>query len=183
MNFTNSGLNIDEGFRRHAPSKVQVAAIAIVTAAGLIIFYGLTTLSFHYSSTNRFCSSRCHEMVEPYRQYLQSSHYDSERGVVADCADCHLPLGEISQWYAKIRQGAKDTLMHFFLKPEDIDHNEWKASAVKNIRSESCEKCHKNLFPSELGRGGFLAHKTFKRGEVKSCLNCHENLVHVRREI
>ncbi len=110
-------LDIDEGFRRPAPGKWQMAVIAIGTAAGLMIFYGLTTLSFHYSSTNKFCSSQCHEMVEPYRQYLQSSHYDSGRGVVADCADCHLPPGEVSKWYAKIRQGAKDTLMHFLTSP------------------------------------------------------------------
>jgi nitrate/TMAO reductase-like tetraheme cytochrome c subunit len=176
-------LDIDESFKRAAPSKVQITVIAIITAAGLTIFYGLSTLSFHYSSTNKFCSSQCHEMVEPYQQYLKSSHYDSERGVVADCADCHLPPGEVSKWYAKIRQGTKDTIMHFFLKPEDVDHREWKVSAVKNIRSEACEKCHKNLFPSGLHRGGFLAHKAFKRREVKSCLTCHMNLVHVRREI
>ncbi|MBI3601024.1 MAG: NapC/NirT family cytochrome c [Nitrospinae bacterium] len=176
-------LDIDEGFRRPAPSRGQIFAIVFLTGIGLSLFYGLSTLSFHYSSTNKFCSSQCHEMVEPFQQYLKSSHYDSERGVVADCADCHLPPGEVNRWYAKVRQGVKDTVMHFFLKPEDIDHQKWKVSAVKNIRSESCERCHKNLFPSEQRRGGFLAHRAFKKGEVKSCLNCHVNLVHVRREI
>jgi len=88
-------INIDEGFKRSAPSRVHIIVIVFLTAAGLIISYGLTTLSFHYSSTNKFCSSQCHEMVEPYQQYLKSSHYDSERGVVADCADCHLPPGNL----------------------------------------------------------------------------------------
>jgi nitrate/TMAO reductase-like tetraheme cytochrome c subunit len=176
-------LGIDEGFKRHAPSRGQITAIVILTAAGLSMFYGLSTISFHYSSTNKFCSSQCHEMVEPYQQYLKSSHYDSEMGVVADCADCHLPPGEVNKWYAKVRQGVKDTVMHFLLETEEMDHQKWKVSATKNIRSESCERCHKNLFPSELHMGGLLAHKAFKRGEVKSCLNCHVNLVHVRREI
>ncbi|HBA25957.1 MAG TPA: hypothetical protein DCY98_00945 [Nitrospinae bacterium] len=176
-------LNIDEGFKRSAPSRVHIIAIVFLTAAGLIISYGLTTLSFHYSSTNKFCSSQCHEMVEPYQQYLKSSHYDSERGVVADCADCHLPPGEFNKWYTKIHQGMKDTIMHFLLKPEEMDHQKWKVSAAKSIRSEACERCHKNLFPSGLHRGGLLAHKAFKKKEVKSCLNCHTNLVHVKREV
>ena len=175
-------INIDEGFKRPSPSRLQIIAIVILTAAGLIAFYGLTTISFHYSSTNKFCSAQCHEMIEPYQQYLKSSHYDSRGGVVADCADCHLPPGEINMWYAKVSQGMKDTIMHFLLNPEDIDHQKWKAVSAKNIRSEACLKCHKNLFPSELQRGGLLGHKAFKRGEVKSCLNCHQNLVHVWRE-
>jgi len=117
-------------------------------------------------------------MVKPYEQYKESSHYKNKSGVVASCADCHLPPGSFNKWYTKITQGATDTFCHLILKPEDIDHEEWKQKAVKNINPNACRKCHKELLPPELPKGGFIAHRAFLKGDAKSCLECHTNLVH-----
>ncbi|MBW8035563.1 MAG: cytochrome C [Planctomycetes bacterium] len=161
--------------------KKQIAMISISTTLFLIGAYWVTKWSYHYSSTTQFCIS-CHEMIQPYQQYKKSSHYKNKSGVVAECADCHLPPGAVSKWYTKITQGMNDSVRHVFLKPEDIDHEAWKCKAVKNISSESCMKCHKNLLPAELPRGGFLGHRAFLNGEAESCLDCHKNLVHTNHE-
>jgi nitrate/TMAO reductase-like tetraheme cytochrome c subunit len=121
-------------------------------------------------------------MVQPYQQYKKSSHFNNSSGLRAECADCHFPSGAVSKWYTKITQGMNDSVRHVFLDPEDIDHEEWKCKAVKSISSKSCLKCHKNLLPAELPRGGFMGHRAFLRGEAESCLECHENLVHTEHE-
>lgn len=160
-------------------SHKQIIITVAVTAFILIFFYSFTMVSYYYSSTNHFCSSKCHEMVQPYQEYLMSSHYDSSKGVVADCADCHLPPGPVDKWFVKTKQGIRDSWVHFFGDPENMDHEALKIAARKNIHSGSCMKCHKNLFPSDLPRGGFKAHKAFVNKEADSCVDCHINLVHV----
>ncbi|HJN01480.1 MAG: NapC/NirT family cytochrome c [Nitrospinota bacterium] len=157
----------------------QIVLTILATVFVLIVFYSFTSVSYYYSSTNHFCSTKCHEMVQPYQEYLLSSHYDSRKGVVADCADCHLPPGLIEKWYVKTKQGVNDSLVHIFGDPENLDHVALKISARKNIHPGSCMKCHKNLFPSDLPRGGFKAHKAFKNQEASNCVDCHVNLVHV----
>jgi|TARA_B100000315_G_scaffold259319_1_gene314892 cytochrome c nitrite reductase small subunit len=160
-------------------NKKQIIIAVLATAFVLIIFYSFTSVSYYYSSTNYFCSTQCHEMVQPYQEYLLSSHYDSRKGVVADCADCHLPPGLVDKWFVKTKQGVHDSLVHFFGDPENLDHNALKISARKNIHPGACMKCHKNLFPSDLPRGGFKAHKAFENQEANNCVDCHVNLVHV----
>ncbi len=155
--------------------------ISMVTVVFLTGSYWTTLWSYHYSSTTQFCIS-CHEMVKPYEQYKKSTHYENNSGVVAECADCHLPPGTFNKWFAKINQGANDSFNHFFLKPEDIDHEKWKYQAVKKINSKACLQCHKNLVFPELSKGGFIAHRAFLNGEAESCLKCHVNLVHADHE-
>ncbi len=155
--------------------------ISLSTALFLIGAFWTTKWSYHYSSTTQFCVS-CHEMVQPYQQYKKSTHFQNKSGVVAECADCHLPPGSVSKWYAKITHGLNDSIKHAFLQPEDIDHEAWKCKAVRNISSKACQKCHKNLLPADLPRGGFMGHRAFLRGEATSCLECHKNLVHTNHD-
>ena len=165
------------------PTKRQIATIAGATAVFLITSYLFTLWSYSYSSTTQFCIS-CHEMVEPYKQYQSSAHFNNESGVVTECADCHLPPGTVNKWYTKIKQGATDSFMHVMIKLDlrKVDHKKWKTDAVKNIGSKTCQKCHKNLLPPGLHKGGFIAHRAFLKGETENtCLKCHENLVHVNR--
>lgn len=165
----------------HRPNKKQIAIIVMATSIFITGSYLATMWSYQYSSTTEFCIS-CHEMVEPYEQYKASVHYSNKHGVVAECADCHFPVGSFSKWYTKITQGAKDSFMHLILDPDEIDHEKWKYAAVRNIKSESCQQCHKNLLPPELPKGGLIAHRAFLKGRVnKTCMDCHENLVHVSR--
>jgi cytochrome c-type protein NapC/trimethylamine-N-oxide reductase cytochrome c-type subunit TorC len=171
----------DESVRKlHRPAgKKTIVVSVLATTFILIFFYSFTTVSFYYSSTNYFCSTQCHEMVQPYQEYLLSSHYDSGKGVIADCADCHLPPGPVEKWFVKIKQGVSDSVAHFLGDPENLDHGALKISSRKNIHPGACMKCHKNLFPSDLPRGGFKAHKAFENREADSCVDCHVNLVHV----
>ncbi len=158
-------------------SKKQILIISLGTTMFLTGAYWTTMWSYHFSSSTEFCVS-CHEMVTSYQQYKESSHFKNSSGVVAECADCHLPPGTFNKWRAKITQGVTDSYKHLLLKPEEIDHEEWKEKAVKNISPEACRKCHKELLPLGLPKGGFLAHRAFLRGEAQTCLQCHNNLVH-----
>ena len=179
----NSLTEAKSGSRLYRPgSKKQIILTILATAFVLIFFYSFTMISFYYSSTNYFCSTKCHEMVQPYQEYLLSSHYDNSKGVVADCADCHLPPGFVDKWFVKTKQGIHDTLVHVFGDPENLDHEQLKITARKNIHPGSCMKCHKNLFPSGMPRGGFKAHRAFENGEVDNCVDCHINLVHLSQK-
>ncbi len=135
---------------------------------------------YHYSSTNSFCLN-CHEMIKPYNQWKASSHYNGKSGVVANCIDCQLPQGLIKKIAYKTFFGVKDVYAHFF---KDISGIDWKGKRQHLdtfVFEDGCKRCHANLFPSTLSKGGFRAHREYEDNITKQkCFECHEhqNLVH-----
>jgi len=153
----------------------------LVFGAGAIfayLFMHLFSFTVHVTGTNEFCGT-CHEMGPFIEQWQLSSHYDNDKGVVADCVDCHLPPEGMTYLTAKAWLGLVDVYGHFFKDLEQID---WRAKLEHKNRflwDQSCRQCHQNLTPPGLPRGGFLAHREYLRGRTdKSCADCHENLVH-----
>ena len=62
------------------------------------------------TSTNEYCMS-CHYHEQADADWKKSEHYNSESGVVTDCASCHLPPkenGYLRYYMIKARMGAKD---------------------------------------------------------------------------
>jgi len=116
----------------------------------------------------------------PYRGWKASSHYDNRSGVMASCADCHLPPDIVSMIKVKIITGTRDTFVHYLGNPEGLDFDELAKKARKNIADVSCVKCHKNLFPTCITKGGLIAHRAWQRGVEKKCVDCHVNLVHTQ---
>jgi cytochrome c nitrite reductase small subunit len=163
-------------FRKTEPGVVIVTASA--TTIFVIGFYIFLTWSVGFTSSVDFCTVNCHEMTVSYREWQVSSHYDNDTGVVAECADCHLPTGFLPKLKAKIYYGIRDTVSHYFGDPENLDRKELGESAAANITDDSCQQCHKNLFPSSLPRGGFLAHTNRLDGEDGRCVKCHRHMVH-----
>ncbi len=156
---------------------VLITSIVVVTV--IVVFYSFTVWSVGYTSSAEFCTG-CHEMMESYQAWKTSSHYKNESGVVATCADCHLPTDMISKIKVKIITGSRDSFVHYLGDPESLDFKELAIKARENISDASCVQCHKNPFPAHLSKGGFIAHRALQRGAEKKCVDCHKNLVHTR---
>ncbi|GMT42246.1 MAG: hypothetical protein IEMM0002_0657 [bacterium] len=154
---------------------------AAATTSGITALYFFLTWSTGFTSSVNFCTVNCHEMAVSFREWQTSSHYDNNTGVVAECADCHLPTGFIPKIKAKIFFGIRDTVVHYLGDPENLDRKVLAEMAAANITDDSCTACHKNLFPSGLPRGGFLAHSRLKEGEKRKCVSCHRQMVHQNR--
>ena len=166
-----------EKILRKADRKV-VCVTAAATAVVLTVSYLAVTWSVGFTSSVAFCTANCHEMVGVYREWRTSSHYNNDAGVVAECADCHLPPGLLPQLRTKLYHGVKDTLVHYLGDPNRLDRKQLAESAAARISDASCTACHKNLFPAVLPRGGLLAHSRYEEGEERRCVDCHRHLVH-----
>ncbi|MFQ5432215.1 MAG: cytochrome c3 family protein [Nitrospinota bacterium] len=162
-------------------NRTLVLFTAVGTTLSISLFYVFITWSTGFTSSVDFCSVNCHEMSPSFREWQTSSHYDNSTGVVAECADCHLPPSFLPKMKAKIYFGIRDTLAHYFGDPENLDRKKLSEAAAGNITDDSCKSCHKNPFPSGLPRGGFLAHSRLKAGEKGRCVDCHKQLVHQNR--
>ncbi len=158
-------------------SKRLVLLTSVTVIFAVIFLFNFTTWTVGYTSSEQFCIG-CHEMRDSYMDWKTSSHYNSQTGVVASCADCHLPTDMASKIKVKIIAGFRDTFMHYFGNPEKLDFQKLAEKARNNIRDDSCVKCHKNLFPTLITKGGLIAHRALKRGEKKKCVDCHQNFVH-----
>ncbi len=158
-------------------NKRVVLLTSIIVVCSVVGSYGFTSWSVGYTSSEKFCIG-CHEMKEAYRSWKTSSHYDNRSGVVASCADCHLPTDTISKIKVKTLSGMKDTFVHYLGNPNELDYKELAEKARAGITDDSCRKCHKNLFPSAISKGGLIAHRALESGEKKRCVECHINLVH-----
>ncbi len=158
-------------------SKRLVFLTSVMVIFAVLFLFNFTTWTVGYTSSEKFCIG-CHEMKNSYRDWKTSSHYDSQSGVVASCADCHLPTDMASKIKVKMIAGFRDTFMHYFGNPEKLDFQELAKKARKNIRDDSCTKCHKNLFPALITKGGLIAHRALEMGEKKKCVDCHQNFVH-----
>ena len=55
------------------------------------LFWWSTETAVVLTNSNSFCTS-CHEMEVVTTEYEASSHFSNVTGMVATCADCHVPL-------------------------------------------------------------------------------------------
>ncbi len=156
-------------------------ALMITVGAVCIVMVQMVGSSlYHYTSTNSFCLN-CHEMTRAYNQWKASSHYNGNSGVVANCIDCHLPQGVIKRIGYKTFFGTKDVYAHFFKDTSRIDWQGKRQHLNTFVFEEGCKRCHANLYPSNLSKGGLRAHMEYEDNITKQkCFDCHEhqNLVH-----
>lgn len=140
------------------------------------------------TSTDSFCSTSCHSMTflaeDP--AFKRSAHRSGERGVVASCADCHIPRTNwFVETYVHVTKGIKDIWVESTGGP--IDADTWKAKradlahAVRNEMREAdsvtCRSCHDAEKVQPPGTAGKAAHALMRTG-AKTCIDCHFNLVH-----
>jgi len=146
--------------------------------AATLFFIGFTHFSFNLTGTNEFCG-KCHEMLPQVSTWKMASHVSNAHGVVANCVDCHLPPSGIRHYTYKAYSGLRDVTVHYLGDPSKVN---WAGKAFTKsnyLFEKACLKCHQNLTPPGLKRGGFLAHREWMNGRTsKKCWDCHQNMVH-----
>lgn len=83
-----------------------------IVLGAVIVLAGQWTL--HKTSSTEFCLS-CHTMQAPYEEYTGSVHFQNQKGIRAECADCHIPEGGLDYLVAKLR-ASKDVYHQFITK-------------------------------------------------------------------
>ena len=154
-----------------------VAVTAIVT---LVVSFGTLRMEKVFSST-KFCVS-CHSMSYPQKELKESTHFGS-LGVNPECEDCHLPPNFIQRVESHVFDGTRGLIGEFrhdlkTKKGFDEHRAEYAHNARMNLRkwdSSPCRVCHKNVKPSS--EDAEKKHKKMQT-EGKTCIDCHQNLVH-----
>jgi cytochrome c-type protein NapC len=150
-----------------------VLTIVTVLASGFMI---------ETTNTDTFCVS-CHAM-NPFRNaWMQSFHGGvNPQGFAAQCVDCHLPHGDFFEFImAKAITGTGDVIQNFTMVVHTFD---WMANSEKQrlkfTYDSACRRCHHRLEDAPgMPRGGFLAHRTYLRGDTtKRCADCHPHVGH-----
>jgi nitrate/TMAO reductase-like tetraheme cytochrome c subunit len=152
--------------------------------AGAII---ASTVIYHHTSTNAFCTS-CHSMgfqaEDPY--FKRSAHRSNSKGVLASCGDCHIPKTNwFVETYVKATSGARDVfseLTHNFKDPKVWAAHRAKLTEetqawLRRQDSVTCGGCHDANAINPKSEDGRTSHAMLKQGGV-TCVDCHVNLVH-----
>jgi len=159
--------------------------VALMTAGfgallALVLSFGVIG-GEKYLSSDKFCLS-CHSMSYNAKELRDSSHYGA-LGVNPDCQACHLPPNFFLRIESHVVDGARALIgefKHDLSTKENFDkyRAEYAHNARINIKkwdSASCRTCHKEPRPSS--DEAALEHKKMKT-EGKTCIDCHQNLVH-----
>jgi nitrate/TMAO reductase-like tetraheme cytochrome c subunit len=148
--------------------------------AGIVLLVGGYE-AVHLTGTPEFCMI-CHEMrVVGEQGWMRSAHYRNDAGVVAKCADCHIPPEPVAMLWVKMRDGTKDIAAHLFGEsdPMKMDWEHLRKVAREKISDSSCMRCHENLTPYGAPLTMQLAHRRYQRmDEHIGCLDCHRRELH-----
>ncbi len=153
----------------------------LVGVAGVLVAVLASGYMIDATNTDKFCGS-CH-MMEPFKQSWQASVHGgmNPKGFAAQCVDCHLPHGSFVDYLTtKARTGIYDAVQSVRIDAAAFD---WKGNAERHrlefTFDNACHRCHKNLLPPGLPRGGFLAHRDYLNGFTdKRCTECHAHVGH-----
>jgi len=149
--------------------------------AAATIGIAVSTFVIHATSETEFCLL-CHEMAIVGRYgWLHSAHVRNDKGVVADCEDCHIPPGLVPMLWTKARDGTKDVAVHLFGEsdPNEMAWMELRESARRKIRDSACETCHGEPVPHGASIKMIVAHRANMRlRNRKKCLDCHREEFH-----
>jgi nitrate/TMAO reductase-like tetraheme cytochrome c subunit len=150
---------------------------------GGVLFMAFLIEFDHFTSSNDFCTT-CHSMTYAEESYKQSVHYNSASGVRASCGDCHVSEGIFAATWDHA-MGTKDLIKQLFGRnyddpvinalhlPDAAFHaRQW----FKDRESATCKRCH--ALEAIQGKRANTADIHLEETEGKSCIDCHENLVH-----
>ncbi|WP_409515856.1 NapC/NirT family cytochrome c, partial [Atlantibacter sp.] len=145
----------------------------------------------HKTSETSFCLS-CHTMQAPYEEYQGSAHFMNQKGIRAECSDCHIPQSGMDYLITKIR--ASKDIYHEFVTgkidtPEKFEeHRLAMAQTVwdqlKANDSATCRSCHQ-FDAMDLQKQSADAQKMHALGikEKQTCIDCHKGVAHFPPEI
>ncbi len=94
----------------------------IMLVVGVLVGVGGLLLSqhvLHKTSETAFCLS-CHSMSKPFEEYQGTVHFSNQKGIRAECADCHIPKSGVDYLFAKLK-ASKDIYHEFVSGKIDSD--------------------------------------------------------------
>lgn len=149
----------------------------------LLCFVGLNA-AMEPVSKSEYCGTNCHEMDTAYQSWKLSIHGANERGLRAECIDCHLPSRDdyFTHIVAKAYAGGKDLYKHHFGGEYDVENVREKV--IEHISNEQCLSCHVDLLAkpgSELAEESHTeALNSAEESDQVKCIECHEDAGHMR---
>ena len=189
-NSLNSGI---EGTKKKKNFLSYFLFAAGFIALGMFISF-ISAIAIKKTSGEQFCSS-CHSMKPMAEAYRNSVHGGfGESGVVAQCADCHLPhdtlLGYLIQ---KGKSGMWDLWVESTRDTDKIDWEEKREHKRDFVYDTGCLHCHENLLKAtKLKSKPFIAHKAYFANKLKvkddgewkkaQCVDCHKYVGHYQLE-
>ncbi len=161
-------------------SKIPVFLAGLVFA--ILCFVGLNAAMVPVSKSE-YCGSACHEMNTAYLSWELSPHGANAHGVRVECVDCHLPPKEnyFAHIVAKAYEGAKDTYVHYFGGPYDIQ--KIRKGVLDCLPHQRCLHCHDHLLDkpgSSAARAAHTAALVEPDAPENRCVQCHEDAGHQR---
>lgn len=145
--------------------------------------------TMHYTNTNEFCYA-CHIGMDTIvEEYQASAHYQNASGVVATCADCHVPQQLLPKLWVKIK--ATKDVYHTLAGTYNLDNfEEHRAELAMSARnallvrnSAECKSCHNpDTWLTELqsdAAAGAHGGAFFQEGGA-NCVICHLGTAHNR---
>ncbi len=192
--YKKSTLKTDKKVEKSGKSKLFYLLLALgFIALGMFISF-ISAIAIKQTSGLQFCSA-CHSMEPMAKAYRNSVHGGfGESGVVAKCADCHLPhdslLGYLVQ---KGKSGMWDLWVETTHDTSKIDWHEKREHKRKFVYDSGCLHCHENLLrATKLKSKPFIAHKAYFAGKLKvrdgkewkkaQCVDCHKYVGHYELE-
>jgi nitrate/TMAO reductase-like tetraheme cytochrome c subunit len=158
--------------------------IGAIAGAGAII---ASTFVNRFTSTEAFCTS-CHSManVAADPHYLSSAHRNNATGVLASCADCHVPSNNwLVETYSHAVDGIRDGFAEYTTNVGDPAA--WSARLpvlAQRVREEmqrensvTCRKCHDPARIHPASAAGQSAHAMLAQGNI-TCITCHADVAH-----
>lgn len=146
----------------------------------------------NYTSTDEFCGTACHTMqsnISSDQVYLESTHRTAASGVLAGCADCHIPSGIMPATWAHVSSGIRDLVSE--TANDFSDPSVWiakRAGLAYRVRdwlyetdSATCRACHRESAIQPPRKRGQRQHQQARDRRI-TCIECHYNLVHAEVE-
>jgi nitrate/TMAO reductase-like tetraheme cytochrome c subunit len=163
------------------------ALVALVVGAGALLGAQGT---IHATSSNEFCATACHshaEFIDP--EWRSSEHYHNRTGVLAGCADCHIPHEYPDKLIVKTKMGITDIYQEFVArsistreryeaKREEMAEAVWARMRAND--SKACRTCHspERFDPEEQSAAARASHQALQTGQV-TCIDCHTGVAHL----
>lgn len=123
-------LQINLSNHRH---RLFIIGFIVLTSINFVILGVISYEGYHYTESNQFCGTLCHQVMEPeYTVYQRSPH------ARVDCVNCHIGSG--ADWYVRakisgLRQVAA-VMLGTYSRPIH--------TPIEHLRPsrETCEQCH-----------------------------------------
>ena len=161
----------------------------VAFVVGLVVIVGAQA-TIHATSSNAFCATACHsheQFIAP--EWRESEHYHNRTGVLAGCADCHIPEEYPDKLIVKTRMGITDIyaefIAHTITTREKYEANRARMAQsvwdrMKANDSKACRTCHspERFDPEEQSAAAKASHQALSGGQI-TCIDCHKGVAHL----